>query len=144
MKKVAVLSAVLFLLICTGCSKTETLKCTQEVPGEGMTLTQIMNVNMKDNIVTEVEFGTEITVEEEYSDYIEATVKSLEEEYGLYKDVKGVSFTNKQNGNQLKAIVKVKLNEVSDEDKTKFAWNYGKQAKENLKTDFENQGFTCK
>lgn len=143
MKKVSVVIGSLVLLICTGCSKTETLKCTQDSSSEGMSLIQTMNVTLKNSVVTEIEFGSDIVLEDSYMDYMEVTKKSLEGEYDVYKEIKGVKVNTKQKDNKITTMVSVKLNQVSEEDKKKYAWNYGKQTIENLKAEFENQNFTC-
>lgn len=145
MKKGLVVMVGIFLFVLTGCSKTEKISCSRdEAVQEGMKMQQTVKSTLKDHVVTFLEFGTTLEVEEQYRDYFDSTNASLLEEYAVYQEKNGIEIVNKKE--ELKTYVGVKINlaKVSEEDKKELSLNYRKQTKEEIKAEFESQGYTCK
>lgn len=145
MKKIIIGIAGLLLFASTGCTKTEKISCTKDTAvQDGMKMTQTMKATFKDNIVTYLEIGTTLEVEEQLQEYFDAANTSLVEEYAIYQDKTGIEVVNDKKELKSYVGVKINLNKVSEEDKKELNLNYGKQSKESTKAEFEAEGYTCK
>lgn len=142
MKKIlGALSVITVMLFClTGCSLSNTLKCTGEKDGSKIEYI----ASLKGDTVTKVELNNEYTAESEED--AKSTGESLEEYLETINEEiseSGISINSKVKGKKVITNVKIDIEKVSESTLNKL-FNDTELTKESFKEFAEDSGLTCK
>ena len=135
MKKVLGLSLAAMIIVATGCSKEQVLKCTMEQEQSGASTTSHMNVTFKGKEATKIDMDIEIKYDEKLEAFADTFKSTLESQQGKLEDTGyTVKITSGDNSVKLTA---------SGTSKTLKESEY-KGTYEATKEKFEDAGYTCK
>lgn len=144
-KYIGIFLTVITITLLTGCgSKTRTLTCTKEETATGMNITQTVNVDFKENDVTQLKILEVITVEEAYLTYIEELKSVFESQFANYNDKKGISMNTALKNRNIEISIIADFKEMDESSKASLDIINTKANYDDMKKAFENMSYACK
>lgn len=144
MKKVIItLSAVIALVLCTGCGKNKVLKCTLKQDSMGFTMTGTEKITFKGNVVEDYKADFVMELDESYLTYKSTFVTEFKNQMSQYEGIDGVKLTTKETDNGVEVSMTADVQNMSDDGLNKFKLNK-KASYDATKKDRENNGYECK
>lgn len=148
MKKIFTVSIISLSLVCllTGCSSKKTLTCTiSEDTNSMLSMSQTVNAVFSGSKVTNLNQNIKMTVNDEYTSYIDQMADGVRNQYADIKDKSGVEFDVKVTDNVIDTTLNAELAKLDDETKNKLKiTNYDSVNYEDAKKELEELGYTCK
>ena len=138
------------LILTTGCfnSKIKTLVCETEETSTWINMNHTITFKFKKNKINKLELKIDATASSDLiKDNWDEFAKSLDEVYLKYQDLKGITVSKENLDNEYIISVSVDLNEATNESLNEIGINNistKKDTYDNVKKEFEGQGFTCK
>lgn len=120
------------------------LQCTSTDSQEGVVMNNSIEAVFKGEEVTEMTVKVDAVLEDEYVEYKQIFIDSLEESFASYKEVPGIEVKTSDKDNVVTITIKADLVNMTEEDKEKMDMVDTKGSLEATKTELETQGFTCK
>jgi len=143
MKKMITICFLICILFLTGCQKNK-LVCTQKDDSiDDLKSETKYTFTFNEETVKKVTMTTEVTLSGDYNDetFIENYKSSATEAADEYNEAKGVSATVSNKKNVVTLKVEMDSTKMSKEDVEAYGLDL---TKDELKTEFENIGYTCK
>lgn len=131
-------------LLTSGCGNTKVLECTMSEDNDGMEMSQVVKATYKKDALSKVDMTMKITVDEEYSEYMDLFASSLTSEFDELEDQKGVTMNTETKDNTLTFSLVADLNSMSDEAKEELDMEEDAGTYDEAKKYFEEEGYTCK
>lgn len=152
MKKIMLCVPVLALgLLTSGCGKEKVLECNMSDNSTGLGTEQSIKVTFGKDSVSKLELSMTMTVDEEYVDYMDTLVDGLKEEFSSMEEQKGITVSTDTKDNVISFDVVADVAKMDEEamEALDFEGINEKlddidEAYEELKEEFEGQGYTCK
>ncbi len=144
MKKRLLMSITLVatLATLTGCgSKTKTLTCTQSSTTNGFTSDDKQAYKFVDNRVESATITSTISIDGDYSKYIDDYKSSAEQASDDYNKVTGFSAKVKTGTNKITVDLKIDAGKVDEDNRVAYHLN---ESYESMQEILTNQGYTCK
>ena len=128
----------------SGCG-TKKLECTRSNEySEEMKMNQTINAKFKSNHVTFLSMNMDIELGENYLEYKNELISSVESEFDNLKDTDGIKYSTKDNENGFTFSLEADINKLSDNEKKELDLINTEQSYEEAKKEFENEGYICK
>ena len=144
-KKIMLCLPVLALgLLTSGCGSEKVLECTMSENSDGMEMSQVVKATYKKDALSKVDMTMEITVDDEYAEYMDLFESSLTSEFTALEDQKGVTMNTETKDNTLTFSLVADLDEMDDEAKEDLDMEDNAGTYEEAKKYFEDEGYTCK
>ncbi len=140
MKKLVV-TFLLGIIVFTGCSKNETVKCTMSQEQTGVKINGNLTVELKDKKFDNIELVMDVVIDDAYLSYKDKFISTIESQFTSFESTYGVK--PKIDSTDKGAKVTVSMTSAAAEE------FYGqKNTKELTRKEvidtFEQQGYTCK
>lgn len=143
MKKTKLLAMFfIFGLLLTGCD-SKSLNCTKEEEIDAGKTKEVQLINFDNNKIKSYEATMSIALTNEYKDYADTLLESLEEPFKDFNEEDGIEYKTKVDGNNISVTVSGDYNKMSDDAKQSLgiADNASFDA---VKESLENDGYSCK
>ncbi len=143
MKKTKLLAIFfIFGLLLTGCD-SKSLSCTKEEEIDAGKTKEVQLINFDNNKIKSYEATMSIALTNEYKDYADTLLESLEEPFKDFNEEDGIEYKTKVDGNNISVTVSGDYNKMSDDAKQSLgiADNASFDA---VKESLENDGYSCK
>ncbi len=134
-----VATAMLFSL--TGCGKS--LECTMSEEGDGMTMTQTMNVGFNGDKAANLKADISVKLDEQYTDYIDEFEDTLKEQFKDFEQ-SGMTLDVKSGKDNVSVIIEADFENMTDEQKNEIGFNSESNNYDDIKSSLEDSGYTCK
>ncbi len=145
MKKLRVLSVLfLFTIIVTGCGGEKTLTCTKSDDSTGMTMNQNIVTTFKSNKATKVDMSIDVVVDDQYKSQIGNIESSLKKQFSSYEEQKGVTFKTSTKDKTVNVNIVADLEKMDDAARKKLNITATDEKYDDVKEDFEDEGYSCK
>lgn len=131
-------------LLTSGCGNTKVLECTMSEDNDGMEMSQVVKATYKKDALSKADMTMKITVDEEYSEYMDLFESSLTSEFHELEGQKGVTMNIETKDNTLIFSLVADLNSMSDEAKEELDMEEDVGTYDEAKKYFEEEGYTCK
>lgn len=131
-------------LLTSGCGNTKVLECTMSEYNDGMEMSQVVKATYKKDALSKADMTMKITVDEEYSEYMDLFESSLTSEFHELEGQKGVTMNIETKDNTLTFSLVADLNSMSDEAKEELDMAEDVGTYDEAKKYFEEEGYTCK
>lgn len=142
MKKTKFLAIFLFMTILTGCGD-KTLSCTKKEDMSAGKATEKQVITFSNDKINLYDAEMTIKLNDNYKDYADLLLKSLEEPFSEFKDKKGIEYKTSKKNNIISVTLSGKYSQMDEDTKKSLgiAENYSfDEAKKSL----EDDGYTCK
>lgn len=145
MKKFLYVGIMIFgLCLFTGCG-SKVLECSKDNSySEEMKMIQNVKVTFKKDEVTKLSMDMHVELGENYLEYKEALIESVESEFSSLKDTKGLDYSTESSDNGFTFNLKADMKKMDDEAKAELDIVNTNQSYDNAKSEFESEGYTCK
>lgn len=134
---------IISLVLISGCDKKKTLTCTKTEQETGMNLTTTTTTNFKNDKIASIKLELNAKLDSTYVKYKDTIKKSLEQQYSIYKDEKGVTYHTSVKDDNIKFNLIVDNKAISKETRKKLNISNG-EGYEKSKKLLEKDGYTCK
>ncbi len=134
---------LLSLVLISGCDKKKTLTCTKTEKETGMNLTTTTTTNFKNDKITSIKLELNAKLDSTYVKYKDTIKTSLEQQYSIYKDEKGVTYHTSAKDDTIKFNLIVDNKAISKETRKNLNIS-NNEGYEKSKKSLENDGYTCK
>lgn len=132
-------------LLLTGCGNTKTLECSmKDDSNDGMVLNQKVKVSFDGDNVTKVDMDMKMTVDEEYSDYMDMMEDSLKEQFEDIESKKGITLKTSTKGNDINISFVADLTKMDKDTKEELDIVDTEASYDEAKKTFEDEGYSCK
>lgn len=146
MKKSLVLVAIIISLGClSGCgNKSKVLECTMDNSQSGMKMDQTIKTTFKGKEVKSFSVNVDVEVDEQYKNYLDTIITSVESQFTNYNDKKGISVKTNKNDKGFVVTFEADLDKMDKETKEDLDMVDTKATYDEAKKEFEKEGYTCK
>ncbi len=142
-KKILLLVMIVTIMMCSGCGQTKTLVCTKTEKTTGMTIESKMTTDFKNNKIGIIKMDMNVKLDSDYVKYKDTIKKSLEEQYGAYKDAKGVTYSTEAKDDVINFNLTVDNKKIEKKTREGLKLSGSENYSVNKKT-LEDQGYSCK
>ena len=151
-KKMMLCVPVLALgLLTSGCGNKKELNCTMTDDTVGAKMEQNIKVVFGKDSVSKLQMTMTMTIDEEYSSYMDTFVDSLEEQFSSMEEQKGITVNTDTKDNVISFEVVADVDKMDDAamEALDFEGINEKlddidEAYQELKEELEGEGYTCK
>lgn len=142
MKKIKILAIFLLITIMTGCGD-KTLSCTKEEDMEAGVATEKQVITFSNDKINLYEAEMSIKLNDDYKEYADLLLNSLEEPFSDFKDKKGIEYKTSKDDNRISVLLSGEYNKMDEDTKKSLgiAENY---SFDKTKESLENDGYSCK
>ena len=136
---------VIFLfstILLTGC-KSKTLNCTKNEEMTAGKATEKQIITFNNNKISLYEAEISVTLNDDYENYAELLLKSLEDPFKNFKDEKGIKYKASQKDNKIYVTFSGKYSEMSKDVQKQLGISDNYSLKE-IKKELEDDGYICK
>lgn len=142
MKKFKVFGVFLFCtFLLTGCGKA-TLKCSKSEDTESGKLTEKQTFTFNNNKISNYKLEMTLNLKDDYKDYDDMFLNSLEEPLEEYKNKKGIEYeTNKDNG-KVSVVIQSNYSKMDSDTKKSLGISENSSLDETRKA-LEDEGYSC-
>ena len=145
MKKNMMLATLVILLgFATGCSKEKVLECSKKEDSTGMAMEQTIKTKFNKNEIKNIDVTMDVNIEDAYKEYKSSIIKSVENQYSVYKDKTGITYSVDEKDSGLVVTIKADLKKMDDETKEELSMVDAKADFDTAKKELEKEGYTCK
>ncbi|MDD3187211.1 MAG: hypothetical protein PHD02_01910 [Bacilli bacterium] len=145
MKRTISLISIFFLIIAiTGCGNEKKLTCTQTITTENYGTQAITSVtSFKNDTISKQTITTEITLSDAMAIYKDEFFTSMQESTNDMLNKNGIEVSYTENENVITENITITIADLDDNSKDLSNIN-SEESYDELKADFENNGYTCK
>ena len=129
-------------ILLTGC-KSKTKKSTKNEDMTAGKATESQTITFNNNKVSSYDAEISVTLNDNYENYAELLLNSLEEPFKDFKDEKGIKYKANQKDNKISITFSGKYSDMSEETQKKLGISGNPSLKE-IKKELEDDGYTCK
>lgn len=144
MKKYALVA--LLIILCSGCTKKQTLTCTKKQTDNGFTMEETRVFEVENDKAITLNIDTKFNLEGDYLEYKDIVKENIDEITNAYENKKGIQVSNLEQGNNIIVNLIVDYNDT-DLEIDNDLFNVGLYVNgidiENVKNDLENQEYSC-
>lgn len=133
------------ILLLTGCGNTKTLTCTMNEESSYAKGIMGYQITYKNDALSKVEqkFSVEVT-DEDYVDYLDSLEEEYNDEVNEYQS-DGIKYNLERNGNNLILGVTYNLGKMTKDELDEIGfYEEDDNSYENVKSELEDEGYTCK
>lgn len=141
-KKYYILIIFFLIILSTGCTNKKQLTCEKIEKTTGMTINTINTSSFLKNELSSIKITINIHLDQDYIKHKSVIKESLEQQYSIYKDTKGITYQTKDN-NDIITLEMIVDNSKIDK-KTRKELNISSSNYNTLKKDLEGNNYTCK
>lgn len=149
MKRFFILLSCVFVLTLAGCGSkssngTKVLECSSIGPVGSASSEQTYKVYFDSERVEKLSVNISVTLNEQDDvtrDNLESDVSNA---FADYKNRDGVSYSSNVKDNGFNVRLDVNFNKLSDEDKASISIINSEKSYDEIKSEFESDGFSCK
>lgn len=143
MKKVACISLV-SLLFLTGCG-TKKLKCSMvNDANTELKINQDVVIAFKKDKMVKVDMETIVNLSDSYASYADELEENLKKEYEKYEKKEGLKINTTKKDKKVTLTFSADLEKIDDKTKEEFDFVGIEQTIDEVKKEFEGQGYSCK
>lgn len=142
-KKVLLLVMICTIVMCSGCNNKKTLVCTKKENSTGMTINTKMSTDFVNNSIHTIKMEMDVKLDSNYVKYKDTIKKSLDTQYGTYKNDKGVTYTTSDKDDTIKFNLTIDNKSISKKTREGLKLSGSENYSVNKKT-LEDQGYSCK
>ena len=144
MKKSFYLGAILAsTCLLSGCSKVLVCERSNDY-NEEMKMNQTIKVTFKKNTITNLTMDMNINLSNDYLEYKDELISSVEDEFANLKDTKGIAYSTKDNSNGFTFNLNADIANLDEDTKNELDLVNTTHSYKEAKEEFENEGYTCK
>ena len=143
MKRKYFILMILSILLISGCNKKKTLTCTKTEKETGMNLTTTTITNFVNDKISSLKLDINAKLDSSYVKYKDTIKQSLEKQYSIYKDEKGITYHTNIKDDTITFSLIVD-NKAISKDTRKNLNISNSENYEKSKESLENEGYTCK
>lgn len=131
------------LMLFTGCGK-KSLKCVSELDNDILSMKQEYKIKFNKDSVSSLSINIDVDGKNSDIELSDTILKTVSDKFSTYYDEDGVSHSVSEKSNGFNFKLAINFNKVSSSTKSKidiinYASNY-----DTIKSDLEQEGFTCK
>ena len=142
MKKIKFLMLFLFFsIILTGCGK-KSLSCSKEEDIDAGKMNENQVITFKNDKIYSYDALMTIELNDEYMDYKDVFVDSLESSMSEYKDKEGIKYNTTKKDNQVSITINGIYSQMDDDTKESLGISKNSSFNE-IKQSLEEEGYTC-
>jgi len=132
------------MILITGCGN-KTLKCNRDNSySDEMKMYQELELKFKSDSVSKLSMNMSVELGEEYLDFKDSLLQSVESEFADFSDEKGLSYSSSNNDSGFDFKLKINFNKLSDSAKNNIDIVNYESSYESVKADLEESGYSCK
>ena len=142
MKKIKLIMILSIIFVLTGCS-SQSLSCTKEEKTDYGQNSEKQDFSFSNNKIKSYSAEMSIKLNDDYNDYADVLLESLESPFKEYKDKDGIKYETSKKGD----IISIKFSGDYDkmDEETKDSLGIDKKASyEEVKKSLEDDDYTCK
>lgn len=143
MKKKYFILMILSTLLISGCDKKKTLTCTKTEKETGMNLTTTTTTNFINDKISSLKLDINAKLDSSYVKYKDTIKQSLEQQYNVYKDEKGITYHTDVEDDTIIFSLVVDNKAISKETRENLNISNSENY-EDSKKSLESEGYTCK
>lgn len=143
MNKTKFMAIFLFsILLLTGCDSKK-LSCTKEDDMDSGKATEKQSFTFENNKMSLYEAEMVITLNEDYKDYADLLLESLESPFEEFKDKNGITYKTSKKDDKISINISAEYNKI-DEDTKKSLGILENPSFDKTKKSLEDEGYKCK
>ena len=142
MNKLKILGISVFcFFILTGCGKS-TLECTKSEETDSGKLTEKQIFSFNNNKISKYQLNMNLNLKEEYKDYDDMFLNSLEEPLEGYKNKKGIEYETFKDNGKISVTLESDYSKMDNDTKESLGINE-KNSLNEIKNNLEDEGYSC-
>lgn len=139
--------SLVFLSVClmlsSGCSN-KSLTCSKSIDKDVLKLDQEYRLKFNKDSVRSLSINIDAVSTDSSVDLSNTILQTVKDKFSSYYDEKGISYSVSEKSNGFNFKIKINFNKVSSSTKSKIDIINYSSSYETIKTDLEQDGFTCK
>lgn len=144
MKKRAQIILIVGIFCLTGCGR-KTLNCSmQNDANEEIKITQNIITTYQKDVMKQMDMRIVMDFSDHYAEYTDELEKNLKETYKNYEDKAGIEINTDSKDKKVTLTFTADFNKMDKETKKDFDIVGTSQTMKEVRSDLEEQGYTCK
>ena len=130
------------IILLTGCESKE-LSCTKEETADSGKVNEKQVFIFKNNTISTYDAEMVINLNDDFKDYADLLLESLESPFEEFKDKKGITYKTSKNDNKISVSISADYDKIY-EDTKKSLGIFENPSFEKTKKTLEDDGYKCK
>lgn len=144
-KRFICFSFIFSVFFVTGCRSSKTLKCYFEnFVGETTFTEQNFVLKFMNNKIDSLFFSIDVSLNEDNTDASETLEFDVNDTFKNYQNIDGIDYSSTIRENGYVVNIGIDFDKLDEVDKEKISLINYESTYEEIKIEFENNGFTCK
>lgn len=149
MKRFFILFSCISILVLAGCGSNssngnKTLECSSTGPVGIASSEQNYKIYFDNESVVKLSIDINVTLNEQDDITRDNLENDVSNAFDVYKNRDGVSYSSNVKDNGFNVRLDVNFNKLSDEDKASISLINSEKSYDEIKNEFESDGFSCK
>ena len=142
MKCARFITIFLFVILLTGCGSKK-LSCTKEEETDFGRANEKQMFIFENNKISSYEAKMEINLNDDYNDYADLLLESLESPFEEFKDKNGITYNTSKGNDKISIKIKANYNKLDEESRKSLGINDNSSFNK-IKKSLEDDGYKCK